>query len=557
VTGDFNCIIGPGDTCKTTILTAIDYAIAPRTALVFDDSDFFNQDVTQDIVIQVTLSEWDETRQDIRKFFQESRFAQYKCGVSEAGPVSEPQTGDDVAISISLRVDKSLEPKWSVVKGRDEEETQDRKSIYASDRAVLGLSRLDILPDFHFTWGRNTILTRLSADSQGNLNTILSELGREMRQQDISGHQSVAECQSIANIIRQESQNAGVKLANLSPKVDIQRQSISAGALSLHENNIPLRNKGSGSKKLIAAAMQMKLHDGKNIALMDEIEVGLEPHRIRGLIHKLKQSRQQIFSTTHSSIVIKELNVADNELHVCKRDTAGMVTINSLTTIPEIQGRVRFNPEAFLGSKIVACEGLTEIGCMRAYDLYRLDDSNVPVWSLATAYLNCGTISRIKPDCLQLLQLGYQTAALCDNDAPKQLTTEDIQHLTAAGVHICQWDEGNSTERQLFADIPWQHVSTLLTKICENHDSLELASIIDAIRKEPRVVGLNLSADASDWPESEILRQVIGDSANHGKWIKRVEYAAKAFQFVLPLLPNTSVLQSRLGALWTWVQESE
>jgi len=42
VKGDFNCIIGAGDACKATILTALDYALSPRTALSLDDSDFFN-----------------------------------------------------------------------------------------------------------------------------------------------------------------------------------------------------------------------------------------------------------------------------------------------------------------------------------------------------------------------------------------------------------------------------------------------------------------------------------------------------------------------------------
>jgi predicted ATP-dependent endonuclease of OLD family len=66
--------------------------------------------------------------------------------------------------------------------------------------------------------------------------------------------------------------------------------------------------------------MQMKLHDGKNISLIDELEVGLEPHRIRGLIYKLKNSNQQIFTTTHSPVVIRELKVVENELYICKRD---------------------------------------------------------------------------------------------------------------------------------------------------------------------------------------------------------------------------------------------
>ncbi len=557
VKGAFNCIIGPGDTCKTTILTALDYALSPRTGLLFDDSDFFNQDVDQNIVIQVTLADWDESQPDIGKFFQESKFAQYKCGLAETGPLPEPQPEGTVAVSVSLRVDKSLEPKWSVIKGRDEEEDQDRKPIYAADRAILGLSRLDVFSDFHFTWGRNTILTRLSADNQGNLGTILSELARETRQSDISGHQSVIECQTVADTIRQEARNAGVKLAGLSPRIDIHRQSMSAGLLSLHEDNVPLRNKGSGSKKLIGAAMQMKLYGGKNISLIDEIEMGLEPHRIRGLIYKLKKSRQQIFSTTHSPVVIRELGVADNELYVCKRDTTGTVSLESLGTVPDIQGQVRANAEAFLGSKIVACEGPTEIGCLRAYDIFRFDENNPPVWSLATSYFNCGGASRIKPICPQLVTLGYLTAILCDNDTPEHLSADDIQDLRTAGVHISQWDSGYSTERQLFADLPWQHIPALLTTISDSHDTLELATIIDSITTEPRVTGQNLSADPAAWPESQVLRQVMGDLAHNGSWIKRIDYAEKAFRFALPLLPDTTVIKLRLDALWTWIQANE
>ncbi|TKB87868.1 MAG: DUF2813 domain-containing protein, partial [Nitrospira sp.] len=415
VRGDFNCIIGAGDACKTTILTALDYALSPRITLTLDDADFFNQDVTQDIVIQVTLAEWNESDLEIRDFFCESKFAQYKCGLTEAGPIPEPQISGVVAISLSLRIDKSLEPKWSIVKGRDEGEEQDKKPIYAVDRAVLKLSRLDLFSDFHFSWGRNTILTRLSSENSVNLNSVLSTLSREMRQSNVSGHESIVACQTVADTIKKEAENTGVKLASLSPKIDVQRQSMTAGAISLHDNNVPLRHKGNGSKRLIAAAMQIKLHDGKNIALIDEIEVGLEPHRIRGLIHRLRKSDQQIFTTTHSPVVIRELNTAESELYVCRCDTAGTVTLESMGTVPDIQGQVRTNAEAFLGSKIVACEGLTEIGCLRAYDLYRWDENSPPVWSLATSYFNCNGGGNIKLVCPKLLQLGYRTAVVCDN----------------------------------------------------------------------------------------------------------------------------------------------
>src|SRR5690606_846158 len=100
--------------------------------------------------------------------------------------------------------------------------------------------------------------------------------------------------------------------------------------------------------------------------------------------------------------------------------------------------------EAFLGTRIVACEGPTEIGCLRAYDLFRLDASDPPVWSLSTSYFDCRGASRIAPACSQLVQLGYQTGVVCDNDAPDQLSGADVAALRAAGVHVCQWEEGRS-----------------------------------------------------------------------------------------------------------------
>jgi putative ATP-dependent endonuclease of the OLD family len=555
VKGDFNCIIGSGDTGKTTILTALDYALSPRQSVAFDDSDFFNQDVAEEICIQVTLSDWDEGKVEIRDFFSEKKFAQYKCGLSDAGPVPEPEPGGPVAISVSLRVDKSLEPKWFIAKGVDEGEGSDRAPLYVADRAVIGASRLDVSSDAQFTWARNTILTRLSA-AQGskNLNAVLSDVAREVRSLDISKYPSVAACQAIADTVKTEAMKTGVNLVALSPRLDVQRQSMSAGALSLHEDNVPLRNKGTGSKRLIASAMQMQLNNGKNIALIDEIEIGLEPHRIRGMIYRLKQGGQQVFTTTHSPVVLRELSAEENELYTCRRDAGGVVVLESLGSVPDIQGSLRHNAEAFLGSKIIACEGATEVGCVRAYDGFRFDAKNPPVWSFATAYLDCKNGGQVKLICPKLVQLGYQTAALCDNDAQDQLSDADAQALSAAGVHLCQWPSGNSTERQVFSELPWNDVPATLRTVADNHPTLEYASIIDNIRKDSRLAQGSLGTDPATWTESVLLRDVIADIAHKDSWIRRIDTAEGFFRFALPKLPETGVLRTKLAALWAWVE---
>jgi putative ATP-dependent endonuclease of OLD family len=443
------------------------------------------------------------------------------------------------------------------VKGRDEGEEIERKPIYGAERAMIGLSRVDFFSDTQFTWGRNTILTRLSEDSKEGLSGVVSELAREMRQSDISGHQSIEQCKSVAEEIRVEAKKTGVNLAELSPKLDVQRQSIGVGVISLHDGQVPLRNKGSGSKRLVGAAMQMKLHNGKNIAVIDEIELGLEPHRIRGLLLKLKGSKQQVFATTHSPVVIRELDAVQEELWVCKRDAAGKVTITSLSTVPGIQGPTRVNAESFLGNRIVACEGKTEIGLLRAYDAYRFEDCSTPVWTLATAYFDCNGAPNLNPNAMQLAKLGYRTAVLCDSDAPNHFSENDAAALAAAGVHVTQWEASYATEHQLLAELPWDQAPTMLEHIANNHDTIELPSIIDLVVKEPRLASLGLTSNPSAWPNTPLVRKVIGDLAHKGNWLKRIDYSRKAFEFALPHLPPTGTMKTRLASLWDWIQSND
>lgn len=551
---DFICLIGAGDTCKTTILTALDYALSPRTSLSFDDADFFDQKVEDDIVIQATLSDWDNAQPEIKKFFQESAFARYQCGMTATGPIPEPN--GVTAFSVSLRVDKSLEPKWSAVKGRDDGEV-DKKPIWAAERALIGLSRIDFSNDAHFTWGRNTILTRLSEGTKEGLSGVVAALSRDMRKTDISGHPSIAECSTIADELRSEAKKTGVNLSELVPKIDVQRNSIGSGVISLHEGQVPLRNKGSGSKRLIGAAMQMKLHGGRNIAVVDEMELGLEPHRIRGLLHKLKQSKQQVFSTSHSAVVLRELDVKSDELWVCRRDIDGIVTVKSLNEVQDIQGPVRANAEAFLGQRIVVCEGATEVGLLRAYDLYRFDKKDPPVWSLSTAYFDCRGAQNVRRDADGLSDLGYRVAALCDNDAPNHLSEEDVSFLRSRGIHVTQWEKDKATEHQLASEMPWAMLPKLFEKIEEHHPSMTQATMLDCVVKIPTVAYLNLKPLASAWPDVPEIRGAIGDAAHNGKWIKRIATAQRVFEFALPHLPEQGMMMTRLAALWAWMQKNE
>src|SRR5450830_1550909 len=50
-----NCLIGPGDSGKSTILDAIDLCLGARRSITFTDTDFYLQNVALPIAISVTL----------------------------------------------------------------------------------------------------------------------------------------------------------------------------------------------------------------------------------------------------------------------------------------------------------------------------------------------------------------------------------------------------------------------------------------------------------------------------------------------------------------------
>ncbi|MGE3319852.1 MAG: ATP-dependent endonuclease [Candidatus Berkiella sp.] len=549
IDGDLVCLIGHGDSCKSTIITAIDYALSPRWNINIDDSDFFNQDINNAISISVTLSDWDQENDELNKFFSESKFGQYIGGLEQDGVISEPIHGAKLSITINLSVDKFLEPKWLVVKG------EDNRSITASDRSLFGVGRIDAHLDTNFTWKRNSVLSRISSENKESIDLVLSDIARSLR----DNSPDLEDCNSITEIIKPELDRFGVKIDNLIPKIDIQNLSIASGALALHSGNVPLRNFGTGSKKLVSCALQMKLHNGRNITLIDEIELGLEPHRIRGLLNNLKRAGQQVITTTHSPVVLRELDVSNNELYVCIRNTDGIVQLKSLGCVPESQGPIRSNPEAFLGRKIIVCEGATEIGCLRALDNVMFNAGDIPVWSMNTVYFNAAGIGNVKTAALALSSLGYKVATLCDNDTPKQFNNDNIKELIDAGIQVFSWAEGNSIEQQLFLDLEWADLSETLTTIAKVHDSKTKESLIQSIN-----CLLSVSGDSNTWIESMQLRQAIGlaaagknangDSKDNSHWFKRIDYSENLFNFVIPKLSNDTLLKSKLMDLWRWVQ---
>ena len=89
LTSRFICLVGPGDSTKSTILDAIEYVLSPRWNLVFEDSDFHNSDCSNEISITATVGELPEVLLTESKFGLQLRGWNFASQQIEA--IAEPR----------------------------------------------------------------------------------------------------------------------------------------------------------------------------------------------------------------------------------------------------------------------------------------------------------------------------------------------------------------------------------------------------------------------------------------------------------------------------------
>ncbi|MEZ0199528.1 AAA family ATPase, partial [Pseudomonas qingdaonensis] len=101
------------------------------------------------------------------------------------------------------------------------------------------------------------------------------------------------------------------------PDLELGRGGFNSSSIALHDGSVPLRLAGLGTRRLATLAVQRSAISEGAIVLVDELEQGLEPHRVLGAMAQLKKWQQeaekahlakgQILMTTHSDVVLAEL----------------------------------------------------------------------------------------------------------------------------------------------------------------------------------------------------------------------------------------------------------
>ena len=556
VGGQVACLVGPGDSTKSTILEAIGMALSPSWRVGVDDSDFYGADTTQPIVIVATVGALPD------ELLSDHRYGLLSRGWgADAKLRDEPAANREAVLSVEFRVDASLEPQWRVINDRH----PDGKPIRASDRARFGALHVGAYFDRHLAWGRDSALSRLTGEAD-DLAGVLAEAGRVARSSiDPS---ALPLLQRAAAKVQEAGASLGVTPRDrYHPHLDVLSVKVGTGGLSLHDGQVPLRRAGAGTRRLLTLAVQKELAQAGAILLLDEVEYGLEPHRVRWMLEALRSavrsdepgagpgSRGQIFMTTHSSVVVEELDAGD--LRVVRSD--GSTTV--VHSVPgSLQGTVKKVSGALLGRKILVVEGQTELGLCRYFDRrWASADGSFAYKGVA---LCLGGGQEAPSRAIALRSLGYEVAYLGDSDDPSLSPTP--AEIREAGIEVFVWSGDLALEERLALDLPWEGVVEMLQLAAEARTEI---GIRDSIAHQLGLPAAALSLPFETWcsadaPGEAPLRDAVGwvakgrGKGNKEAWFKSVPLGDRLGEVLARYVPQLAATDvgRKLSGLRAWTR---
>ncbi|MCU8691996.1 ATP-dependent nuclease [Mycobacteroides abscessus] len=398
----FVCLIGPGDSTKSTILEAINITLSDRWSLALSDTDFYNADISEPITIRVTLIDLPEDiiRNDVLGF--------ELSGIKSDGTLlHDPEDDGETCIVVQLQIEKDLEPQWTLYReGASGTPTQLRSGM----RRKFSAFKVDDRIDGHLRWTRTSALGRITEATHGAAGT-LAHATRMSRQ--AVADSVTDEMKALTEKVRDKLQALGSGgFSDLQPGLDTSLSS-TAGVLALFEGEVPLTNYGLGSKRLAGLATQQLAYEHRTIVLIDEVEYGLEPHRLVYLLNQLRNSKDvsQIFVTTHSPVAVEQLGASDLAVVRC---TDGVINVHMLReSSNDIQPMLRAKPSAFLARKVVLGEGRTEYGLLTSlvshWDVERLAAGHAPAAALGVALAHGDGGQQTAQRAIKLIQVGYES----------------------------------------------------------------------------------------------------------------------------------------------------
>ena len=541
----FFALIGPGDSTKTTLLTAVERALHDRAGMTFADTDFYGAAVGEPVRIRVAVDDLPD------ELIAMDAFGAFLAGINDAGDWShDPVEESDRCVIVELLVEADLEPVWQSYRppldggeGQDEEP----HPVRARHRARMTAYRIDDRVDAHLRWSATSSLGKLTA-KRSDTRATLTVANRAAR--DAAAAAVTEDLKMLAHEVQEAVQAIGTaEFADLKPGLDVSLSN-ARGNLALFEGDVPLTNFGLGTRRLTGAATQQLANDGSTTLLVDEVEYGLEPHRLVHLLRYLRNRRafSQVFVTTHSPTAL--LHLEPHELMMV-RSTGGTSQVRSLGNPSSLRKLLKRCPEAFLSRRVVINEGKTEYGVvlqlLQEWDYDQAPEA-VPSAALGVVALEGDGGTGSAKWAKEFLGVGYDVVLFIDSDEPDANSmVPDVQQL---GGTVVQWLGGVCIESAVCSQLDETGLNAFIAAALEVADdpTASKQSFADHLRKSVAWKGVTPAGvdplDMTTWTATgltlDACRTAVALVSNDKGWFKRVDKGRRLGTFIL----ETAALQA-------------
>jgi putative ATP-dependent endonuclease of the OLD family len=140
---NFLALIGPGDSTKTTLLTAIERTLHDRAGMTFVDTDFYGATVDEPIRIRVAVGDLPD------QLITMDTFGTFLSGIDDGGEWShDPANESERCVIVELLVEADLEPVWQSYRpplGGPDVQEDDPRPVRSAHRARMTASASTIV----------------------------------------------------------------------------------------------------------------------------------------------------------------------------------------------------------------------------------------------------------------------------------------------------------------------------------------------------------------------------------------------------------------------------
>jgi hypothetical protein len=549
----FCCLIGPGDSGKSSVLDAVEAALSSRW-FSFSEPDFLGCDTTNSIVIEVTIGELSNALKS------DERLGLYIRGWTAGGELrDEPEDDDEPVLTVRLTVDATMEPVWELVCDR----VGDPRTLSNRDRVLFGLVRLAGDDARHLAWGQGSVLSRLTGDTKEAAGRLADAYRVARTSAKLHEIDSLADAAERAEGF---AKNLGAYVeGSYGPGLELGRSGLSSGSIALYDDGVPLRLAGLGTRRLATLAIQKSAISEGAIVLVDEIEHGLEAHRIIGAIAQLKGDQAkavaaktaagQILMTTHSEVALAEAG-ADALCVVRSLRPTREATIRRPASPDAIQALMRFTPRALFAKRVLVTEGNTEIGLLLGVrENWPARHGGKPIEQLGVAIAD-GNGEQAATMALSLASLGFQCAIYRDSDTA--ISPANSAALATARIPIFEYGAGLNTEQAIFGPASDALTQELLDYAREERGADAIDNNLDI-----KIPDLGIAAVRGQFElwelfsvlDSAQLRDAIAEVAARKKWFKdqRIGRGLAPMVWRIAAAAPASALSTALAQAEAWL----